>query len=159
VGPSYKSPSCQLGPPSLITTYRLTPPLSKPPNHSYIPPLCSDVTLHYPLHVTLHYRALPPHSTTLPTCLTHVNRPPQQGHVEDNVSKYTWHNQMMTSVKRKLARSMSISYVRKLRHSGRFTSGVSSPTNVKIPKVPKDEGPKSLYVVRSEDHFRCILNR
>jgi hypothetical protein len=79
VGPSYVSPSCQLEPPSLITTYLLTPPLSKPPNHSYIPPLCSDVTLHYPLHITLHYHALPPHSTTLPTCLTHVNRPPQQG--------------------------------------------------------------------------------
>jgi hypothetical protein len=74
VGPSYVSPSCQLGPPSLITTYRLTPPPIKPPNHSYIPPPCSDVTLHYLLHATLHYRALPPHTITLPTRLTHVSK-------------------------------------------------------------------------------------
>jgi hypothetical protein len=87
VGPSYMSPSCQLRPPSLITTYFLTPPLSKPPNHSYIPPSLSDVTLHYPLHITLHDRVLPPHSTTLATCLTHISRPPQQGHVVDHVSK------------------------------------------------------------------------
>jgi hypothetical protein len=176
VGPSYVSPSCQLGPPSLITTYRLTPPPSKPPNHSYIPPPHSDVTLHYPLHVTLHYRALPPpplHCLHVsPTSADHLSkdmwqttsartcgRPCQQGHVEDHVSKYTWHNQMMTSVKRKLARAMSTSDVSKLRHSGRFTSGVSSPTNVKSPEVPKDEGLKSLSVVRSEDHFGCILNR
>jgi hypothetical protein len=52
VGPSYVSPSCQLRPPLLITTYYLTPPPSKSPNHSYMPPSHSDVTL--------HYRALPP---------------------------------------------------------------------------------------------------
>jgi hypothetical protein len=74
VGPSYVSPSCQLGPPSLITTYHLTPLSSKPPNHSYIPPPRFNATLHYPLHVTLHYRALPPHITTLPTRLTHVSK-------------------------------------------------------------------------------------
>jgi hypothetical protein len=62
--------------------------------------------------------------------------------VEDHVNKYTWHNQMMTSVKRKLARAMSTSDVSKLRHSGRFTSEGSSPTNVKSPEVPKDEGLK-----------------
>jgi hypothetical protein len=61
VGPSYMSPSCQLRPPSLITTYCLTPPPSKPPNNSYIPPPRSDVTLHYPLHVTLHYTAYTSH--------------------------------------------------------------------------------------------------
>jgi hypothetical protein len=55
-------------------------------------------------------------------------------HVADHVSKYTWHNQMMTSVKRKLARAMSTSDVSKLRHSGRITSGVSPPRNVKSPK-------------------------
>jgi hypothetical protein len=55
--------------PSLITTYRLNPPLSKPPNHSYIPPPCSDVTLHYPLHVTLH---IPLHC--LHVSLHHLNK-------------------------------------------------------------------------------------
>jgi hypothetical protein len=51
------SPSCQLRPPSLITTYRLTPPSIKPPKNSYISPSRSEVTLHYLLHVTLHYNA------------------------------------------------------------------------------------------------------
>jgi hypothetical protein len=137
-----------------ISYYHLPPtppPPSKPPNHSYISPPCSDVTL--------HYCTLPPHSTTLPTHLTHINIPRYQGYVEDHVSKYTCHNQMMTSAKRKLAREMSTSDIRKLRHSRRFTSRVSSPTNVKITKVPKDEGLNFLSVVRSKDHFRCILNR
>jgi len=47
VGLSYMSPSCQLGPPSLLTTYCLTPPPSKPPKHSCIPYLRSNITLHY----------------------------------------------------------------------------------------------------------------
>jgi hypothetical protein len=156
------SPSCQLGPPSLITTYLLTPFLRKPPNHSYIPPLHSDVTLHYSLHVTLHYRALPPlhylhispmsadhlindtwHTMSSRTCgISH-----QQGHVEYHVSKYTWHNQMMTSVKRKLARAMSTSDVSKLRHFGRSTSEGSSPKNVKSLEVPKDKGSNLVLVI------------
>jgi hypothetical protein len=74
-------------------------------------------------------------------------RPHQQGYVADHVSKYTWHNQMMTSVKRKLARAMSTSDVSKLCHSGRITLGVSPPRNVKIPEVPKDEGSKSLSAI------------
>jgi hypothetical protein len=65
----------------------------------------------------------------------------------DHVSEYTWHNQMMTSVKRKLARAMSTSDVSKLRHSRRIASGVSPPRNVKSPEVPKDEGLKSLSAV------------
>jgi hypothetical protein len=77
-------------------------------------------------------------TTSTRTC----GRPCQQGHVADHVSrhvnKYTWHNQMMTSVKRKLARAMSTSDVSKLRHSGRITSGVSPPRNVKSPEVPKE---------------------
>jgi hypothetical protein len=64
-----------------------------------------------------------------------------------HVSKYTWNNQMMTSVKRKLACSMTTSDVSKLRHSGRIASEVSPPRNIKSPKVPKDEGLKSLSVV------------
>jgi hypothetical protein len=160
VGPSYVSPYCQLGPPSLITTYHLTPPLRKSPNHSYIPPSHSDTTLHYPLHVTLHYHALPPPPLDClhvsPTSADHLSkdmwqttstrtcgRPRQQGHVEyhvskehveDHVSKYTWNNQMMTSVKRKLARAMSTSDVSKLHHSERFSSEVSSPKMSKVPK-------------------------
>jgi hypothetical protein len=170
------SPSYQLRLPSLITTYRLTPPLRKSPNHSYIPPLHSDITLHYPLHITLHYRTLPPpplHCLHVsPKSADHLNkdmwqtmstntcgRPHQQGHVEDHVNKYTWHNQMMTSVKRNLARAMSTSDIRKLRHSERFTSEGSSQTNVKSLEVPKEKGLNSLSVVRFEDHFRCILNR
>jgi hypothetical protein len=74
-------------------------------------------------------------------------RPHQQGYVADHVSEYTWHNQMMTSVKRKLARAMSTSDVSKLRHFGRIASGVSPPRNVKSPEVLKDEGLKSLSVV------------
>jgi hypothetical protein len=81
------------------------------------------------------------------TSADHVYKDMWQTKLADHVSKYTWHNQMMTSVKRKLARAMSTSDVSKLRHSGRFTSGVSSPTNVKSPEVPKDEGPKSLSAV------------
>jgi hypothetical protein len=81
-------------------------------------------------------------ATSARTC----GRPRQQGHVADHISKntcgrprhaevtYTWHNQMMTSVKRKLARAMSTSDVSKLRHSGRIASGVSPPRNVKSPK-------------------------
>jgi hypothetical protein len=65
---------------------------------------------------------------------------------------------MMTSVKRKLAHAMSTSDISKLRHSGRFTAEGSSQTNVKSPEVPKEEGMKSLSVVRSKDHFGCILN-
>jgi hypothetical protein len=68
-------------------------------------------------------------------------------HVADHVSKYTWHNQMMTCVKRKLAHAMSTHDVNKLRHSRRITSRVSPPRNVKSLKVPKDEGSKSLSVV------------
>jgi hypothetical protein len=74
----------------------------------------------------------------------HVSEPRQQGCVEDHVSKYTWNNQKMTSVKRKLARAMSTSDVSELRHSGRIASGVS---NVKSHEVPKDEDPKLLSVV------------
>jgi hypothetical protein len=91
------------------------------------------------------------------TSAYHVYKDMWQTKLADHV-KYTWHNQMMTSVKRKLAHAMSTSDVSKLRHSERFTSGVSSPTNVKSPEVPKDEGPKSLSVIRSKDHFGCILN-
>jgi hypothetical protein len=76
-----------------------------------------------------------------------VSRSPQQGHMADHVSKYTWHNQMMTCVKRKLAHAMSTHDVNKLRHSGRITSGVSPPRNVKSPEVPKDEVLKSLSVI------------
>jgi hypothetical protein len=64
-----------------------------------------------------------------------------------HVSEYTWHNQMMTSVKNKLACAMSTSDVRKLCHSGRIASGVSPPRNVKSSKVLKDGGSNSLSVV------------
>jgi hypothetical protein len=84
VGPSYVSPSCQLGPPLLITTYRLTPPPRKPPNHSYIPPFHSNVTLHYPLHVRLHYRALPP----TPLHCLHVS-PMSANHLSKDMWKTT----------------------------------------------------------------------
>jgi hypothetical protein len=163
VGPSYVSPSCQLRPSSLITTYRLTfEKITKPLIHTTF---SFRRHIHYPLHImTLHYCALPPpplHSLHVsPTSVDHHNkdmwhttsertcgRPHQQGHVENHVSKYTWNNQMMTSVKRKLAHPMSTSDVRKIRHSGRFTSEVSLPKNVKIPKVLKDEGPKLLSTV------------
>jgi hypothetical protein len=73
--------------------------------------------------------------------------PHQQGYVSNHVSEYTWNNQMMTSVKRKLVRAMSTSDVSKLRHSGRISSGVSPPRNVKSPEVLKDEGPKELSAV------------
>jgi hypothetical protein len=65
----------------------------------------------------------------------------------DHVSEYTWHNQMMSSVKKKLVHAMSKSDVRNLRHSGRIASGVSPPRNVKSLEVLKDEGPKSLSVI------------
>jgi len=54
---------------------------------------------------------------------------------------------MMKSVMRKLARAMSKSDVSKLRHYERFTSEVSSPTNVKSPEVPKNKGLNSLSVM------------
>jgi hypothetical protein len=86
------------------------------------------------------------------TCQQHTcGRPRQQGHVADHDNdkcqvedhfKYTWHNQMMTCVKRKLAHAMSTSDVNKLRHSGRITSGVSPLANDKSSEVPKDEIPK-----------------
>jgi hypothetical protein len=79
----------------------------------------------------------------------HVSEPRQQGCVEDHVSKYTWHNQKMTSVKRKLARAMSTSDVSELRHSGRIASGVS---NVKSYEVPKDEDLKFLSTVDLRIH-------
>ena len=65
----------------------------------------------------------------------------------DHVSKYAWHNQVMTSIKRKLARAMPTSDIRKLRHSGRIASGVSPPRNVKSIEVPKGKGLKSLSVI------------
>jgi hypothetical protein len=68
-----------------------------------------------------------------------VNKSPHQGHVADHVNKYTWHNHMMTCVKRKLARAISTRDVNKLHHSERITSGVSPPRNVKSLEVPKDE--------------------
>jgi hypothetical protein len=78
-------------------------------------------------------------TTSARTC----GRPRQQGRVaEDHVSKYTWHNQMMTCVKRKLTRAMSTHDVNKLRHSRRITSGVSPLANDKSSEVPKDEIPK-----------------
>jgi hypothetical protein len=64
--------------------------------------------------------------------------------MEDHVSKYTWYNQKITSIKRKLAHSMSTSDVSELRHSGRISLGVS---NVKSYEVPKDEDLKLLSVV------------
>jgi hypothetical protein len=72
--------------------------------------------------------------------------------MEDHVNKYTWHNQKMTSIKRKLAHAMSTSDVSELRHSGRIASGVS---NVKSYEVPKDEDPKFLSVVdlRNTEEF------
>ena len=66
---------------------------------------------------------------------------------EDHVNKYTWHNQMMISFKKKLARAMSTSDVSKLRHFGRIALGVLSWTNVESPEVSKDKGMKSLSVV------------
>jgi hypothetical protein len=79
-------------------------------------------------------------------------RPCQQGRVVDHVSKdtwktmseyhvskYTWHNQMMTCVKRKLACAMSTHDVNKLHYSRRITSGVSPLANGKSSEVPKDE--------------------
>jgi hypothetical protein len=76
-----------------------------------------------------------------------VSKSPQQGHVVDHVSKYTWDNHMMTCVKRKLAHAMSTCDINKLHHSKRITLGVSPPRNFKSPKVLKDEVPKSLSVV------------
>jgi hypothetical protein len=86
-----------------------------------------------------------------------VSRSPQQGHMADHVSKYTWHNQMMTCVKRKLAHAMSTRDVNKLRHSRRITSGVSPPRNVKSLKVPKDEVSKSLSVINLRYPLDTIL--
>jgi hypothetical protein len=77
----------------------------------------------------------------------YISRPCQKRHLVHHVSKYTWHNQMMTSVKRKLACTMSTSDIRKLCHSGIFSSEVSAPRNVKTPEVSKDEGPKSLSAI------------
>jgi hypothetical protein len=74
----------------------------------------------------------------------HVDEPRQQGRVEDHVGKDTWHNQMMTTVKRKLTHAISTSDVSKLCHFGRIALGFLPRTNVKSPEVPKDEGPKSL---------------
>jgi hypothetical protein len=72
-------------------------------------------------HVADHVRKPCQQTTSIRTC----GRPRQQGRVaEDHVSKYTWHNQMMTCVKKKLACAMSTRDVNKLRHSGRITSGV-----------------------------------
>jgi hypothetical protein len=53
------------------------------------------------------------------TSADHVSKEDMwQTMLADHVNKYTWHNQMMTSVKRKLARAMSTSDISKLRHSG-----------------------------------------
>jgi hypothetical protein len=71
----------------------------------------------------------------------------RKGNMGDHISKYTWNNQRMTSVQRKLVCSMSTSDVNDLCHSKRFTSEGSSPENVKSLEVPKDKGPKSLSVV------------
>jgi hypothetical protein len=53
----------------------------------------------------------------------------------------------LTDMYNYLAYDMSKSDVRKIRHSERFTLGVSSPKNVKSPEVPKDEGLKLLSIV------------
>jgi hypothetical protein len=74
-------------------------------------------------------------------------RPRLQGHVANHVSKYTSHNQMMTSFKRKFSRAMSTSDIRNLHHSGRINSEFSPPRNVKSIEVPKDEVLKSLSIV------------
>jgi hypothetical protein len=57
-----------------LTPYRLqpTPPLSKPPKHLLIPPLHSDVTLHYLcLYVKLHYSVDTSPSTHLSPITSH----------------------------------------------------------------------------------------
>jgi hypothetical protein len=71
----------------------------------------------------------------------------QKRHVPDHVNKYTWHNQMMTSINWKLARAMSTSDIRKLRHSERISLGVSPSRNVKSPEVSKDKVPKLLLAI------------
>jgi hypothetical protein len=149
------SPSCQLKPPFLITTYHLTPLRENhQTTHTYhLHALTSHSTTHYTSHSTtalclhLHYTVYTSHPHQQTTLARTYGRPHQQGHVEDHINKYTWHNQMMTSVKRKLTWAMSTSDVRKLCHSGRFTSEVSSPTNVKSLEVLKDEVLNSLSVV------------
>jgi hypothetical protein len=86
-----------------------------------------------------------------------VSRSPQQGHMEDHVSKYTWHNHMMTCVKRKLACAMSTRDINKLHHSGRISSGFSPPRNVKSLEVLKDKILKSLLVVNLRYPLDTIL--
>jgi hypothetical protein len=76
---------------------------------------------------------------------------------EDHINNYTWHNQMMTYVKKKLARAMSTCDVNKLRHYERITLGVSPPRNVKSLEVPKDKVLKSLSVVNLRYHSYTIL--
>jgi hypothetical protein len=92
-------------------------------------------------------------------------RPRLQGHVADHVSKdmwqtmsadhvnkYTWHNQMMTSVKRKLAHAMSTSDVNKLRHSGRFTSGVFTTNKCQKSRSPEGQRSEVALSRRSKIH-------
>jgi len=77
------------------------------------------------------------------TLVDHNNK----GNVAEHVNKYTWHNQMMKSLKRTLAHAISVSDVSELCHSGRISSGVSPPRNLKSPKVLKDKDSKSLLSV------------
>jgi len=49
--------------------------------------------------------------------------------------------------------------MQELRHSRIFSSGVLTPVLTQRPKVPNVEDPKWIPFVRSEYHFRCILDR
>jgi hypothetical protein len=97
----------------------------------------------------------------------HVDRPRKQGHVaqsdndkcqvEIDISG-TCKSRIRVTCDRHSAHATSSSDVRKLRHSGSFTLGVSPPADALSPEVPNVEVPKWTRVVRSEDHFGCILN-
>jgi hypothetical protein len=65
----------------------------------------------------------------------------------DHISKYTWHNQIMTCVKRKLAHSMSTRDVNSYVTLGELLREFHHQEMFKSLEVPKDEGPKSLLVV------------
>jgi hypothetical protein len=84
----------------------------------------------------------------------HISKDTWQTTSEDHINKYTSHNHMMTSVKRKLARAMSTCDINKLRHSERITLGVSPLENDKSSDVPKDEIPKWTWFILSKETLR-----
>jgi hypothetical protein len=75
----------------------------------------------------------------------------------DHISKYTWNNQMMISVKRKLAHAMSTCDVNKLHHSGRFTSGFFTTNKCQKSQCP--EGRRSKVTLSRRSKIHCELGQ